>query len=214
MRPAPVSSASVNVSSATTRPEVSQRARAPPDWPRPPSFISSLRFVLETCSAGASPNTMPVARQITAKYPNTAKSRLKTIQYGLPTSATAASNNRTPTAVEAQPEQPAKARQHDALDEELPHDSSAARAERRAHGHLARPVRGARQQQVGHVRARNQQDESDRAEQRQEHQADGSAVEALVERHQPRFDVLVVLGISRLQLLRDGRHLDRGLCPA
>ena len=67
MRPAPVSSASVSASSATTSAEVSHRARAPPDWPRPPSFISSLRFVFDTCSAGARPKTMPVARQIAAK---------------------------------------------------------------------------------------------------------------------------------------------------
>ncbi len=106
MRPAPVSSASVSVSSATTRLEVSQRARAPPDCPRPPSFIRSFRFVFDTCIAGASPKTMPVARQIAAKYPNTARSRSKTIQYGFPTPATAASNSRTPTEVSPNPSRP------------------------------------------------------------------------------------------------------------
>ena len=45
----------------------------------------------------------------------------------------------------------------------------ARRAERRAHGHLARPCRRSRQQQIGDVRAGDEQHEADRAHHRPEH---------------------------------------------
>ena len=71
--------------------------------------------------------------------------------------------------------------EHHALDEQLPDDAPARGAERDAHGDLARAVHRPRQQQVGHVGARDQQHEADRAHHREEHDADRSAVEALVE---------------------------------
>ena len=94
--PAPASKTSVRVSSTTISAAVHRRARTPPDPIRPPSFSTSWTFVLETCSAGARPNSTPVARQTAAKKAKTVQSIEKTIQYGLPTSCVAASNHRIP----------------------------------------------------------------------------------------------------------------------
>ena len=69
MKPAPASSTSVSAISATMSALVQRRARGPPVplRPPPPSFITSLTSVFDTCSAGARPNSTPVARQIGAE---------------------------------------------------------------------------------------------------------------------------------------------------
>ena len=59
-------------------------------------------------------------------------------------------------------------REDQALGQQLPHQPPAARAERRADGHLALARRRPRQQQVRDVRARDQQQQPDRAEQHPE----------------------------------------------
>ena len=56
-------------------------------------------------------------------------------------------------------------RQERALGEQLTDDAAAARTERRAHGHLVLPRHAPRQQQVGDVRARDEQHEADRSPQ-------------------------------------------------
>ena len=56
-------------------------------------------------------------------------------------------------------------RQQQALGEDLPQNASAARAERHAHAHFPLPRRRARQQQVGDVRASQQQDQPGHREQ-------------------------------------------------
>ena len=82
-----------------------------------------------------------------------------------------------------------------------------------AHRDLARPVRRACEQQVGDVRAGDQQHEADRAQQRQEDRPDRPAVEALVERHQSRRRCSCWSRDTSLQLSRDGQHLGIGLGP-
>ena len=74
---------------------VQRRARSP-DPERPPSFSTSLISVFETCSAGARPKMNAVPRQIAARNANTMPSSVNLIQYGFPTSATAASKSRMP----------------------------------------------------------------------------------------------------------------------
>ena len=64
-----------------------------------------------------------------------------------------------------QSQQPAERGEDEALGEKLPHEAAPAAAERGPDRDLAVARRGARQQQVGHVRAADQQDEADRAEQ-------------------------------------------------
>ena len=100
----------------------------------------------------------------------------------------------------------AEHREHDALGEQLTDDASAAGAERRAQGHLAAPRRGPCQQHVGHVGARDEQQQSG---QRREHRR-GDVEHRAVLRHRPRLrfghheqlDALV-----RRRVLR-GEHVD------
>ena len=59
-------------------------------------------------------------------------------------------------------------RQHRALGQALAHQPAAARAERHAHGKLPLAGNRARQQQAGHIHARNQQHQADRTQQQPE----------------------------------------------
>ena len=145
----------------------------------------------------------------------TTPSMVNWIQYGLPTSATARSNSRVPMIGDAEADDAAGGGEQQALDQQLPHDAPARRAHRVAHRDLARPCRRARQQQVRHVGARDQQHEADRAHQGQEHDADRAGVEAFVERLDDADGELLVAGrMGRGQALDDavelGLRLRRG----
>ena len=96
MNPAPASRTSVSASSPTISTIVHQRARTPTAPVRPPSLRTSFTFVFETWSAGARPNSRPVARG-DARQEGKDVSIVKWIQDGLPTSCVAASNSLTPT---------------------------------------------------------------------------------------------------------------------
>ena len=74
--------------------------------------------------------------------------------------------------------------QQDIFGKELPDQPASTRADRQPDGDLALPGRGARQQQVGGVRARNEQDECRHAEEREERRGEPGAKigEALTER--------------------------------
>ena len=89
-------------------------------------------------------------------------------------------------------ERPADAAEHDALDEELTDDAPAGRAEGDPHGDLAGAMRGAREQQVGDVRAGDEQHEADGAHHREEHDSRGAADVALRERLHPHTDQVLV----------------------
>ena len=109
MKPAPASSTSVNTSSTTISALVHRLARLPPVPERPPpSFITSLTSVFETCSAGARPNRMPVPTQTAPKNAMTSGSIVNVIQYGLPSAGLLidASNNLTPTIDSPRPTTP------------------------------------------------------------------------------------------------------------
>ncbi len=109
MKPAPASSTSVSAISTTMSALVQRRARGPPVPPRPPppSFITSLRSVFDTCSAGARPNSTPVARQMAPRKTKTIGSIVNVIQYGLPMSVvTCASNHLMPRIASPSPSTP------------------------------------------------------------------------------------------------------------
>ena len=80
-----------------------------------------------------------------------------------------------PTIESSKPEPAGDERQQHRFDEQLPDDVPSAGAERDADADLVRAMGGARQQQVGDVRAGDQQHEADRAHQRPEQQC-GAAV--------------------------------------
>ena len=192
MKPAPASSTSVSARLTTMRAPVQRRARTPPDpMPRPPSLSTSLTLVFDTCSAGARPKMMPVARrdggeerEDGAVHPEVHVVRLADVLRRGIEQVDADDRQR-------EAEDAADQRQQHALDEQLADDAPARRAERHADADLARAVRGAREQQVGDVRARDQQHERDRAHQRPEHDPDLPAVLLLVVGDDPRRDVLV-----------------------
>ena len=182
MKPAPASSTSVSASCATMRPDVQRRARMPPDPDRgrlPSAFRATL--VLDTCSAGARPKMIPVSRHTARKNAMVRQSISNTIQYGLPAFAVCASNQRIPKTDRSRAERSGETRQQHRFDEELPDDMPSAGAERDADADLVRAMCGAREQQVGDVRARDQQHEADRAHQRPEQQPELRSVDALVE---------------------------------
>ena len=88
----------------------------------------------------------------------------------------------------------------------------AACAEREAQRNFLLPHRRARQQQVGDVRARDQQNERDRAEENEQGRFD-VADELLVQRPHPDPDARVVLRILLFQPRGDRRHLGLRLLP-
>jgi hypothetical protein len=100
----------------------------------------------------------------------------------------------------------ANRRQHDALDEELPQQPAAARADRRSDGDLLLPCCRAREQQIGDVRASDQQHESDRAEQDEQRGLELRRHECLAERDQPRAPFPYFRELAA-QARRDRRHL-------
>jgi hypothetical protein len=69
---------------------------------------------------------------------------------------------------EQEPQGAAQDRHRRALHQQLPHQATAAGAQRRAQRHLTFPHGGARQLQVRHVGHRDQQDETDRAQQQEQ----------------------------------------------
>ncbi len=100
-------------------------------------------------------------------------------------------------------------REQDAFGEQLPQDAGAARAERRADRHLLLARHRARQQQVRHVRAGDEQDEPDRAGQHQQRRAH-VADDFLLERDDVEREAAVRgihAGMLRAQPRRDAVHL-------
>ena len=81
-------------------------------------------------------------------------------------------------------------REHQALDEQLPRDRAVGRAEGRAHGELAVPRAAAREEEVGDVGARDQQQEAHRGQEQPEALLRAAADEVVAERldaRAPRF---------------------------
>ena len=147
-----------------------------PVLPRPPSLSTSCR---SRCAPPAAPapdrRSMPVARQMAARKAKTTPSIVNCIQYGLPTSATAASNSRDADDARAEPEHAADAAPAAGSRPAAAARCASALAPSATRTAISRArVRGARQQQVGDVGAGDQQHEADGAHQRQEHRR-GSA---------------------------------------
>ena len=105
-------------------------------------------------------------------------------------------------------EDAAEKRQHHALEEQLPHDAQPCRAHRHAYCHLARAVRRPRQQQVGDVRARDEDEKRDGAEQRHEHDPRGAGHEPILEgKHADAAEILVRCWIRGGQPFGDSVHV-------
>ena len=104
------------------------------------------------------------------------------------------------------PARAAAEREQHALGQRLPGEAQAAGAERRAYRHLALARRRFGEQQVGHVDARDEQHEGDRAEKGQE-AVTHRRLELVAQRRHVRAVVAVGLGILLLKLRADPIHL-------
>ena len=162
-----MSSANESATSATMSAPRSRSRAGPPAVPRAPSFITSARSAREARSAGSEAEQKPGGERQGQREAQHAR-----IDRGLgePRHAAGPSARRpaTPAQATSTPTRAAQQRQQQALDQQLPHEAPARRAERRADGDLAPPHRRAREQQVRHVRAGDEEHHADGAGQREE----------------------------------------------
>ena len=128
--------------------------------------------VFETCSAGARPKTMPVARQTAAKNAKTLPS-MRELEVERP--ADVLRRGIEPADADDR-EQPARARRRWPASSTLSTSSCRTMRQRVAPSEtriaISRARAVARQQQVGDVGARDEQHEADGAHQREKHQPD------------------------------------------
>ena len=105
----------------------------------------------------------------------------------------------------------ARASQEEALHRQLPDDLPPGGAQREPDRELVRTLRRPRNQEVGDVGARDEEDDRHGAGQRQVDQPDVRAGRPVVERLHDGADVLVRGGMLRPELLGDGAYLGPGL---
>ena len=164
VRPALTSSTTDSATSITT----SRLRVRPPCAPAPvlrPARSASVTSAFDVCSAGTSPNTMPVSSDTASENSSTGMLivdprlvRHVELRHQPDDGANRAER-------EQHAEHAAGERQQDALGQELAQQPAAAGANRHPDRHLARARRAAGQLQVGDVGARDEQQERDRAEQ-------------------------------------------------
>jgi hypothetical protein len=108
--------------------------------------------------------------------------------------------------------QAAGRRQHERLGDELPRDPAASRAERVADREFALARGSLREEQVRHVRARDEEQEEDGAEENVQGRPD-AAGERRLQRHRLRVreEVLALLGRVADHVFRDGAQVGAGL---
>ena len=146
--------------------EVAQSPCRAPVLPRPPLLSAVVRSTPELCSAGTIPKATPVASDISAAAASTRRfSAIAVDTWYLV--GEAALRIWMPQAGGDHGERGASTGQHEAFDQQLPHQPPASRAERRAEADLALTRAGAREQQIGDVGARDEQDDADGAKQHQ-----------------------------------------------
>ena len=218
---APTSSTSASANSPTTRMLRRRVVRPAALADRAASRITWCRSACDPWIAGASPNRTPVTIDRLAVNASTTPSTPIV-------EARQARGAQLQQAVHApdrdqQPERAADGREQHAFGEQLRDEARASRAEGPADRHLALPHGRPREQQVGDVRAGDQQHEADGGEQRHERRPD-VADEIIVERNHAqrpagaggivrRILLPHVLG-KRIDTLLRRRDAQSGLEPA
>ena len=101
----------------------------------------------------------------------------------------------------------------DTFGEQLPDDASATRADCHAHGKLATSSGSSSQQQIGDIRARNEQDECDASHHQVEHERHVVRDEGLTERADVRLPPVVGGRILLRQSCSDDVQLFGGALP-
>ena len=141
------------------------------------------------------------ARLTTGAKRRTARSRTISPTRGMSGGASHGSAD-TAQAPRSTPTRPPAERQKQALRQELAEDPRRRRAEGRSDPHLARPGARAGEQKVRDVRRRDQQDDADRAEEREKH-GPCRAEEALVEGLEREAKARIGLGVGARQPRRE-----------
>ena len=174
-------STNVNANSTARNVAIHQRRRVRVAV-RPPPASPSPGLRLERCRAGASPKKRMLPNEVSSSTAMTRPSSRRSARNG--TSAGTSEREGT-KAEQREPEadHPARRRQDQALDQQLANQPSSARAEPRPDGELVRALGAAHQQQVGDVRAGDQEDQRADREERDPDQVRHAADHLLVDRH-------------------------------
>ena len=157
-RPAPTISTSDSATCATTRAFPIPNRLWPSATPRPCAFIAVCGSTRPARHAGTSPNSSPVSvatrdreePALADRHRDRATRRDRDRERSL-------TRSRLPHVANDDPERRTERREEQALGDELPRQPSAPGAEREPHRHLALAHGRAREQQVGDVRAGDQQ---------------------------------------------------------
>ncbi len=196
---------------------VRRRSRTPPmPAPRPPSRSAVCTSVFAARHAGARPNISAQMTPVSSAKPRTTGSMALCSSRGTPGGA-AATSTRTPHAASATPAAADTMASTHALGQQLADDPRAAGAERGSDRELLGAGGPARQQQVGDVAARNEQNESDRAQEREE--APGVVANQIRQgRHYREINLRIVFGKrsyrADVRWLSPPPALDRRRCRA
>ena len=205
------STAQASATSATTRARPIRRPRMPVDE-RVPSLSASAADAPAETSAGTSPNSSVVIATTPSEKASSGTSMVTCSSRGTRAGSMAIAPFSSSTAPSCTGRRTGR-REQQALDEHLPHQPQPRRPERGSHRHLARPGRGARQQQTGDVQAGGDQHERHRPEQ---HVERGPVVaEHVVEqRHRRRQPVAIGRHVLLTEAGADRRQFSRGLLVA
>ena len=146
-------------------------SRRDPPTARPPTR-SARSTSAGVRSAGATPNSTLLAIDTPSANTNTRQSRWTKSARGNAPGHSAATNGEEPCSGERDAQQTADDAEHAAFGEALTRQPSPARAKRRSHGELPLPRHRASEQKARDVRARDEQHDTDGAEQQPQRRAD------------------------------------------
>ena len=166
INPAPISSTSVRATSATMSMPRMRTCAFDAD-----GFVPARSVRFTSTRAARSAGMRPNASAVAALTP-TANSRtfgsIRIVSTRGRFAGFIQTSQRVPSHARKTPSNPPQSREHQALRRQLPQQPAAARAKRPPHRQLTFAGGGAREQQVGDVRAGNQQEHADGAEERDE----------------------------------------------
>ena len=141
---------------------------ARPAEPESRSVVATSAGAAWAAGASANSSTVPIA-MAAVNHTHASHRRLTPDESAAPTAAQIRSAGRTSICSATRAAAAPSAGEDDAFDEQLLHDAPAAGAHRQSDRDLALPRRGARQQQAGEVRARDQQHHAGDRGQDQQH---------------------------------------------
>ncbi len=171
-RPAPIRSTTASVICRTTSVDRARTERTL-DVPRDASFKPSIRLAARAWSTGPSPHSSAAASTVTNVNAATVGSIDTSLSRGMSSGASETMADGDPAGGD-QADEAAGDGDQEAFGGPEPSERAARGAERETDGVFAAPHGGAGEHQAGHVRARDQQQHADRAEQPPQRVTDGT----------------------------------------